>query len=145
MSTQKILVDVSAGTSVADWLRAFGQDVVAVRDLDPRMSDTDILTLAVREQRLVITMDKDFGELVYRSGRHRGDGRMTSLGVGLLGSQVALVVHGLTDAAIWGQVRTGVLVWAIWGLWEFTFAIAWDFYVNFTTACFDRLLNFAVA
>ncbi|GAI31142.1 unnamed protein product [marine sediment metagenome] len=31
------------------------------------MPDLNILALAVREQRLVVTMDKDFGELVYRS------------------------------------------------------------------------------
>jgi predicted nuclease of predicted toxin-antitoxin system len=32
------------------------------------MSDNDILAWAVADQRLVITMDKDFGELVFRSG-----------------------------------------------------------------------------
>ena len=37
------------------------------------MSEDDILAWAVREQRLVVTMDKDFGEMVYRSGRaHAG-------------------------------------------------------------------------
>jgi predicted nuclease of predicted toxin-antitoxin system len=41
--------------------------VAAVRDKDPRMSDTDILAWAVQDQRLVVTMDKDFGDLVYLS------------------------------------------------------------------------------
>jgi predicted nuclease of predicted toxin-antitoxin system len=63
-----LLVDVSAGQSVTDALRGLGHDVVFVRDHDPKMPDVDILAWAVREQRLVITMDKDFGELVYRSG-----------------------------------------------------------------------------
>jgi predicted nuclease of predicted toxin-antitoxin system len=37
------------------------------------MDDADILAWAVQEQRLVITMDKDFGELVYHSGQaHAG-------------------------------------------------------------------------
>jgi len=31
------------------------------------MPDLNILTLAVREERMVVTMDKDFGKLVYRS------------------------------------------------------------------------------
>ena len=31
------------------------------------MADLNILALAVREKRMVVTMDKDFGELVYRS------------------------------------------------------------------------------
>lgn len=63
-----VLVDVSAGRAVADTLTALGHDVVSVRDRDPKMIDADILTWAVAEQRLVVTMDKDFGELVYRSG-----------------------------------------------------------------------------
>jgi len=64
----KLLIDVSAGQSVVDALRGMGHDVVFVRDHSPQMPDDDILTWAVREQRLVVTMDKDFGELVYRSG-----------------------------------------------------------------------------
>jgi putative inorganic carbon (hco3(-)) transporter len=41
---------------------------------------------------------------------------MTGLGAGLLGSQAALVVHGLTDAVTWGMVRSAPLVWGIWGI-----------------------------
>jgi predicted nuclease of predicted toxin-antitoxin system len=63
-----ILVDVSAGQGVADAIRALGHDTHFVRDRDPTMPDADILAWAVAEQRLVVTMDKDFGELVYRSG-----------------------------------------------------------------------------
>lgn len=37
------------------------------------MPDIDILAWAVRDGRLVVTMDKDFGELVHRSGQsHAG-------------------------------------------------------------------------
>lgn len=69
----KILVDVGVSKAVERWLASQDLDVVAVRDLDPGMSDRAILTLAATEQRLVITMDKDFGELVVRSGRlHAG-------------------------------------------------------------------------
>jgi predicted nuclease of predicted toxin-antitoxin system len=69
----RLLVDVSAGQAVVDALRQIGHDVIAVRDRDPRMPDADILLWAVAEQRLVVTTDKDFGELVYRSGRsHAG-------------------------------------------------------------------------
>lgn len=53
---------------------------------------------------------------VYRRARMRGDGWLAGVGAGLLGSQTALVVHGLTDAVTWGMVRTAVLVWALWGL-----------------------------
>jgi putative inorganic carbon (HCO3(-)) transporter len=53
--------------------------------------------------------------LVYRRGRGRNGSLLTGLGAGLLAGQVALVVHGLTDAATWGT-RPAVIVWAIWGL-----------------------------
>ena len=69
----KLLVDVGVGKIVEEWLQTQGHDVLAVRDLDPRLPDSEILARAVREQRLMITMDKDFGELVYRSGQpHAG-------------------------------------------------------------------------
>ena len=72
-TTVAVLTDVGVGKTAEDRLRAAGYDVRAVRDVDPRMDDADILRWAVREQRLVVTMDKDFGELVYRSGHpHAG-------------------------------------------------------------------------
>jgi len=67
------LVDVSVGVAVQEWLRQGGFDSVAVRDIDASMPDIDILAWAVREQRLVVTQDKDFGELVFLSGQpHAG-------------------------------------------------------------------------
>ena len=39
-----------------------------MRSLDQRMPDQEIIRLAALEKRIVITMDKDFGELVYHSG-----------------------------------------------------------------------------
>jgi predicted nuclease of predicted toxin-antitoxin system len=66
-SALKFLIDAGVGRQVERWLRENGYDVLAVRDLDPRMLDAAILKLAAEEKRLVITMDKDFGELVYRS------------------------------------------------------------------------------
>ena len=40
----------------------------SVRDIDPRMLDSKILEIAVSEGCMVITMDRDFGELVFNSG-----------------------------------------------------------------------------
>ncbi len=41
---------------------------------------------------------------------------LTGLGAGLLGCQIVLILHGLTDAVTWGMVRPAPLVWMIWGL-----------------------------
>ena len=69
----KFLFDVCVGRKAEQFLAAQGHDVKAVRDLDPKLPDSDILDIAVAEARLVVTMDKDFGELVYRSRRtHAG-------------------------------------------------------------------------
>jgi predicted nuclease of predicted toxin-antitoxin system len=69
----KVLVDVGVSQAVERWLASQDLDVVAVRDLDPGMADGSILTLAAVEQRLAITLGKDFGELSVRSGQlHAG-------------------------------------------------------------------------
>jgi putative inorganic carbon (HCO3(-)) transporter len=53
---------------------------------------------------------------VYRTGKERQSGWITSLGAGLLLSQLALITHGMTDAVTWGMVRSAPLVWSIWGI-----------------------------
>lgn len=69
----KFLVDVGVGRAVEDLLRSHGYDMKAVRDIDPGAKDSDILDIAVSEGRMVITMDKDFGELVHKlSMQHSG-------------------------------------------------------------------------
>ncbi|HQR41063.1 MAG TPA: DUF5615 family PIN-like protein [Gemmatales bacterium] len=62
----KVLIDVSAGYSVGQAFIDRGHDVLYVRDVDPRMPDKEILTWALCEERMVVTQDKDFGELVYQ-------------------------------------------------------------------------------
>jgi predicted nuclease of predicted toxin-antitoxin system len=64
----KFLVDVGVGKKVEEYLLEKGYDTKAVRSLDQRMPDREIVRLAASEKRMVITMDKDFGELVYHSG-----------------------------------------------------------------------------
>jgi predicted nuclease of predicted toxin-antitoxin system len=67
MSSLRLLVDANSGLAIATALRDAGHDVLFAGDLDWRMSDVDMLSLANREQRIILTMDTDFGELVYSS------------------------------------------------------------------------------
>ena len=53
---------------------------------------------------------------LYRYGRITGNGWIAGLGAGLLCSQVAMMVHGLTDAVTWATSRPSPIVWAMWGL-----------------------------
>ncbi len=49
-------------------LRERGHDVFWVRTEAPGSADRDILELAQREKRILVTFDKDFGELAFRFG-----------------------------------------------------------------------------
>lgn len=53
---------------IATAIRSLGYDTEDVRDRDATMPDVDILAWAIAEHRFIVTMDKDFGELVYHSG-----------------------------------------------------------------------------
>lgn len=69
----KFLVDECTGTSVVACLRNEGHDAVAVAEIMPEADDEQVLQCAVSEGRIVVTNDKDFGEMVFRSGQvHRG-------------------------------------------------------------------------
>jgi predicted nuclease of predicted toxin-antitoxin system len=54
------------GAAVAA-LRAAGHDVVWIRVADPGTSDAEVLAWATREERILLTFDKDFGELASRN------------------------------------------------------------------------------
>jgi predicted nuclease of predicted toxin-antitoxin system len=76
----KFLVDVNASGSLSQWLREQGHDVVQVSNRDSRMSDEDILSWAVEEQRIIVTTDSDFEEMIWRQAKsHRGVLRLESL------------------------------------------------------------------
>ena len=69
----RFLVDECTGTSVLACLRDAGHNAVAVADVIPEADDEDVLDYAITEDRIVVTNDKGFGEMVFHSGRvHRG-------------------------------------------------------------------------
>ena len=49
-------------------LRQGGHDVLWIREATPGSSDAEVLACALAEKRLLITFDKDFGDLVFRCG-----------------------------------------------------------------------------
>ncbi|KKJ00673.1 DUF5615 family PIN-like protein [Prochlorothrix hollandica] len=48
-------------------LRQNGHDVVWIRVESPGISDSEVLSRAQAENRILLTFDKDFGELAFRS------------------------------------------------------------------------------
>ena len=65
----RFLADESCDFAVVRALRAVGHDVVAVSEQFPRAEDPDVIQVALAEQRIVLTEDRDFGQLVYASGQ----------------------------------------------------------------------------
>jgi predicted nuclease of predicted toxin-antitoxin system len=61
----KFLVDRCAGQRLAVWRRAQGHDVLASWDLGPDPGDQALLERAAASGRVLVTIDTDFGELVY--------------------------------------------------------------------------------
>lgn len=64
-----LLADESIDRQIVDAFRQKGFDVGYVAEMDPGISDEAVLELANKEGVLLLTADKDFGELVFRLRR----------------------------------------------------------------------------
>ena len=62
----KFLVDAHIGNLIIEFLEHANHDVLRASGFPPKTSDAHILQKASAEARVVITSDKDFGELVFR-------------------------------------------------------------------------------
>ena len=61
------LADENCDFAIVRALRAAGYDVLAVSEFMSRSDDQELIALAGREQRILLTEDKDFGWLVFVS------------------------------------------------------------------------------
>jgi predicted nuclease of predicted toxin-antitoxin system len=69
----RLLVDECAGPHLAAWLRQQGHEVFSVYDEARGSSDDDLLKKAVDENWVLVTLDRDFSERIFRDGMpHRG-------------------------------------------------------------------------
>lgn len=69
----RFLVDRCAGAKLARWLGEQGHDVVDCGDSAEDPGDEAILQLAIAEDRILISIDQDFGQLLFAAQRpHRG-------------------------------------------------------------------------
>lgn len=65
----KILADENIESVMVNWLRDRGYDVVWASDALNSTSDSDLIAIANQDDRIVLTRDLDFGELVFRELR----------------------------------------------------------------------------
>lgn len=73
----KFLADESVDYQIVLYLREDGHKVLYVAEMEPGIPDDAVLDEANREKAILLTSDKDFGELVFRQ-------RLLSVGVLLL-------------------------------------------------------------
>ena len=65
----KLYADEGVDWQIVEALRAAGLDVAYAAETDPAVADDALLGKAAAEGRLLVTSDKDFGELVHRLGK----------------------------------------------------------------------------
>ena len=76
----KLLLDTCLWGGAVDSLKAAGHDVIWAGDWPTDPGDEEIMALAHQEGRILITLDKDFGELaVVRGQAHAGIIRLVIL------------------------------------------------------------------
>lgn len=64
----RFLADESCDFAIVRALRRARHDVTAVAEIAPRAEDPAVIALARSEGRVLLTEDKDFGQLVFASG-----------------------------------------------------------------------------
>ena len=62
----KFIADENLGVRVPQYLKNLGFNIIWVKKVAPGKPDIQILEIANKEKRVLITLDKDFGELVFK-------------------------------------------------------------------------------
>lgn len=76
----RFLVDRCAGARLAQWLHAQGHDVAEAAQQGDDPGDAELLQRAVDDDRILVTIDTDFGLLIFAEERpHRGLVRLPDL------------------------------------------------------------------
>ena len=104
----KVLLDTCVWGGAKQTLHAAGHDVIWAGDWDKDPGDEEILSMAHREGRVLVTLDKDFGELAILFGQpHSGIVRLVNLSVKEQGDICAKVL-----ARYQANLQNGALITA---------------------------------
>jgi predicted nuclease of predicted toxin-antitoxin system len=113
----RFLIDRCAGSTIAEWLRQEGHEVLEARSLGPDPGDEQLLFIAVDQSRVVVTIDSDFGTIIFRDGaEHRGLVRLPDVPVAqrietmrvILERHAADLAAGAIVTARGGRIRVNV-------------------------------------
>lgn len=62
----KFITDENLGIQIPNFLKNLGYDVISAIEVALSQPDIDILKIANKTNRILLTTDKDFGELVFK-------------------------------------------------------------------------------
>jgi len=102
----RLLLDSCVWGPAVKELREAGHDVVCVADWPADPGDEEVLNRSVAETRILVTLDKDFGELVFVMGwPHQGIVRLVGIRARDQGQMILriLAIHG-------EELRKGAMV-----------------------------------
>ena len=87
-----LLADESVDQQMVKRLREDGHDVLYIAEVEPSISDNAVFDRANEKAALLITGDKDFGEIVFRENRLISDGVVLLRLAGLSAEKKAEIV-----------------------------------------------------
>ncbi|MCD6219920.1 DUF5615 family PIN-like protein [Candidatus Calescamantes bacterium] len=61
----KFLADENIEKPVVEYFRGEGHDVLWIAEIQKAITDEEVLSITRREKRILLTNDKDFGELIF--------------------------------------------------------------------------------
>ncbi len=103
----RLLLDSCVWGGVRNELESEGHDVTIVADFGVDPGDMDVLALALAEQRVLVTLDKDFGELaVVRQLPHAGILRLADTAARIQGAACLNAISFCGDQLLRGAIVT---------------------------------------
>jgi predicted nuclease of predicted toxin-antitoxin system len=95
----KFFADENVARAIIQWLRRAGHDVLSAAEVRPGEADVVWLRQAEESARVIVTSDKDFGELIFRD-------RLNSHGIVLVRMQRLSLRERLARlATVWSVVE----------------------------------------
>jgi predicted nuclease of predicted toxin-antitoxin system len=102
----KLLLDTCVWGGALPVLEAEGHDVVWSGQWPHDPGDEEILSIAHSQQRVLVTLDKDFGELaIVRKTPHSGIIRLVDISAKQQATTMLLIIHRYAD-----DLRRGAII-----------------------------------
>ena len=93
----RLVADESCDFSVVVAVRAAGHDVVSIMEAMPGVDDEQVIAVATEDKRLLLTEDKDFGQLVFAAAKENSGVILIRYPASARASLSAAVIQLLAD------------------------------------------------